>query len=181
MQPTIEFNTLTLTNPDWACLLQEAFSVAAISEDPSTQVGAAILTPAEAGDNRRPTGFNRRVSKMGYERLPEQERRYRTTIHAEEDALQDLSTSRSNADRVMACTLACCPHCALLMVHNCIDTLIVHHPTIVEYIHRCGGKDPWHIFEAHEFLHLSGVNVLYVGGPIPGAQPILLKGQEWQP
>lgn len=101
--------------------LWRAFSAAETSADPSTRVGAVLVSPdgafLAAGANNFPPGVQRNQARDA-----DRDWRLRATVHAEADAI--LNAGGSAAGATLYCTLFPCANCAALAIRAGISRLV---------------------------------------------------------
>jgi dCMP deaminase len=163
---------------NYEALLKDAYKLAVQSPDPSTQIGAFLVSPS--GQSEWLTmAYNRPV--RGYVMLEsdwERPRKYALLEHAERNCLY-------NAARNGICTVGCtmvaswaaCADCARAIVETGIDTLVRHYPPLDEATER------WleSVSLGDDIMKAGGVNLVDFVGSVPGAPSILRNGKLFDP
>tara|TARA_R110000868_G_scaffold322391_4_gene583294 strand:- start:2139 stop:2561 length:423 start_codon:yes stop_codon:yes gene_type:complete len=101
--------------------LELAELVSTWSKDPSTKVGAVIVSP----DNRIVSlGFNGFPVRVNDDdRLARREVKYKMVLHAEENAILFAGRRLGNCS-IYTYPLSPCPHCASVIIQSGIDEVI---------------------------------------------------------
>jgi dCMP deaminase len=107
------------------CFMRIAFVISERSKDPSTQVGAVVVSAQNiilgAGYNGWPRGIE--ADELPWNREGEfHETKYAYVCHAEENAIYNSNTSVSGGK--IYCTLFPCNECAKTLIQNGIKEII---------------------------------------------------------
>lgn len=106
--------------------MELATHISSWSKDPSTKVGAVIVSPDRSGVLFGYNGFPRGI-KDSDARLMNRELKYPLTIHAEVNAL--LQSTSSLHGHTLYCTMACCAPCAMQVIQKGITRVVT--PAVV--------------------------------------------------
>lgn len=101
--------------------MELATHIASWSKDPSTKVGAVIVSLDRAGVVFGYNGFPRGIADTDT-RLMDRNLKYPLTIHAEVNAL--LQATGSLHGHTLYCTLACCAPCAMQIIQKGIARVV---------------------------------------------------------
>lgn len=159
-------------------LLQTAYTIASYSPDPSTQIGAFLVSHFGRLENLT-MAFN--CPSHGHTMTAEDweaPRKYAILEHAERGALykaarQGISTSGGT----LVSSWAACADCARAMVACGISVLVRHVPPPDEASARWAES----VELGDSLLRAGGVDIVDVVGPIPGAPKILRSGEWYDP
>lgn len=162
---------MELTNDLIVELLKKSYKAASNSIDPSTQVGAIILSNTNIVSSwnnilgRQEIDINDRDQKMLY------------VEHAERGCItkcakRGIITNNS----IMACNFAICFDCAKEILAAGVKTLI-HHTDVNKIT-----PDRWtdSINMAFNYLKSNGMSIISYSGPI-NAEPLRFNGMQWDP
>ena len=157
--------------------LRDAYKVALLSPDPSTQNGA-ILTDA-CGDviarscNRFPYGVN-----LSDERL-ERPLKYEMIEHAERNAIFMAARAGCRTlGSVLYCPWAACADCARAIIQAGVYRLVRHKDATLR---RAGRNWDGSISIADQMLTEAGVIITDIEGKITDGLVLRHSGEEWSP
>lgn len=168
--------------------LKDCYQEAVQSPDPSTQLGAMIVT--RHGRSRPmtrlesalpPSNIAHNGPTQAWALLAEdleRPRKYAIFEHAERQVIYDAARlGFATTGCMMIATWAACADCARAIVASGITTLVRHYPPLDEATER------WleSVTLGDEILSANGVQVIDVVGDIPGAPPILRAGAVFYP
>lgn len=163
---------------NYKVLLADVYKLAVQSSDPSTQIGAFIVS--SEGQNEWLThDFNRPVN--GWNMLEsdwERPTKYSLMEHAERNTIYKAAKHGiSMAGSTLVASWAACADCARAIVQSGITTLVRHYPPLDSATER------WleSVSIGDRILKAGGVQVVDIIGPIPGAVPILRNGEWFDP
>lgn len=163
---------------DYRALLQDAYQLAAASTDPSTQIGAFLVSYSGQVEwltrsfNRPVQGW--KMAKADWERP----RKYNFLEHAERGCLDRAAFyGICTAGCTMVATWAACCDCSRGLIACGVKTLVRHSPPDDEASAR------WleSVALGDEMMKRGGITLIDITGPIPGAPPILRNGQLFDP
>jgi dCMP deaminase len=106
------------------------------SKDPSTQVGAVIVSPRRRIVSTGFNGFAAGVRDLK-ERLETREIKYKMVIHAELNAI--LAARADLEDHILYCTHQPCAHCASVIIQSGIKKVVA--PPASEELHSRWAAD----------------------------------------
>lgn len=162
-------------------LLQQAYHLSLSSTDPSTQLGAVLVS--EKG--QRCPGYNRPYEGADLKCYMEDSTyRHSVTVHAEVEAIMCAARwGVPTAGATLYCPWACCHGCAKSIIAAGIEVVVRHAP-----LHRfskavrTGAGTAWatSIRQAEEALENAGVEVVDLEQPID-APPIRHAGVLFDP
>lgn len=159
-------------------LLAECYKEAACSPDPSTQIGAMIVS-GETEPWLGTLSHNRPV--YGWEMRDEdweRPRKYDLMVHGEQAAI--LKATRQGIPLMfttMIASWAACATCARCIVESGINRLVRHYPPLDEATERWLSS----VTMGDQILKNGGVEIVDVIGTIPGASKILRNGELYDP
>lgn len=167
-----------MTNERIRTLMAEAYVLANMSPDPSTQVGAFLIAFDGQEEwltksyNRPSTGLNMSVEDWQHPT------KLALVEHAERGALYRAAMYNiCTAGSTMIATWACCSDCARGLVASGVTTLIRHVQPDDEATRRWSAS----VEMGDRILKDGGVEVVDIRGPIPDAPKILRSGQMFDP
>ena len=102
--------------------MELATHISSWSKDPSTKVGAVIVSPDRSGVVFGYNGFPRGIADTDH-RLMDRGLKYPLTIHAEVNAL--LTAPHSLHGHTLYCTMACCAPCAVQVIQKGITRVVI--------------------------------------------------------
>ena len=148
-----------------------AYAEASLSEDPSTQLGAVLLSQSKevigVGNNHFPTGTS---SEFWH---GPKEAKYERVAHAELSAILDAARKGfSTRHSILVCPWASCSNCAKYMVEAGISTLIRHIETDP---HSAWAES---IATGDEIMRAGGVQIVEVPG-LPTDIQLRRGGKPW--
>lgn len=159
--------------------LKECYNEATMSPDPSTQVGSIIVSRlkppwyATLSHNGWAEGW--KPSPEDFERP----RKYQLLEHSERNSIYAAARRGLPLEHcTMVATWAACSECSKAIVQCGISKLVRHAPEIVVELQGRWQDD---IALGDEILKAGNVEVVEIKGPIPGAAPILMGGQLYDP
>lgn len=158
--------------------LQIAYTLATHSLDPSTQIGAFLISYDSQFESLTQT-FNRPTKGWKMEDSDwERPRKYDLMCHAERGAL-DLAAIYGicTSGATMVATWAACADCSRGIVACGIKKLIRHKATGV--IATTGWEDSVSIGD--QIMKTGGIELIDVVGPIPGAPAVMRSGSLYLP
>lgn len=162
---------------NYKLLLQDAYRLAVLSPDPSTQIGAFLINSGQqewlTRNYNRPTA-NWVMTDADWERP----RKYDLMCHAERGAIDNAAIyGICTAGATMIATWAACADCSKGIVACGIKTLVRHSPPDDDASQR------WlqSVETGDEILRTGGVEIIDIQGRINGAPPILRSGVLFQP
>lgn len=160
-----------MNDPWYAEALTLAYAEASLSKDPSTQLGAVLLSPAGqiigVGNNHLAFGTN-----DSYWHGPKEEK-YERVVHAELAAILDAATKGfSTQDTTMVCPWASCSNCAKYMVEAGVMTLVRH----IETDPHSAWTDS--IARGDEIMRYGGIEIIEVPG-MPTDIQLRRGGKPW--
>ena len=151
-----------------------AYEIARHSPDPSTQVGVALV-----GCGSEVLGSNYPVLRlMDWGDLSDRNHKTAIMEHAERDAIYHAARHGIRlAGGHMIATWHSCIDCARAIISAGIHT-VTGHWDLFGYT-----PERWQdsIMIAHGLLKDSGVEIRWVAGAVPGANPIRFDGKVWCP
>lgn len=156
--------------------LQEAYQVATLSPDPSTQNGALLLKSgnvAVKAFNGFPPGV-----EASPNRLHDRATKYRFIEHAERAVIfRAMRDGMKLHEKVMVCPWAACADCARAIVGVGIEALYVHREAL-DY----GSEGRWDdsVLAGMQILEEGGVPVVFFEGTVGGVV-IRRNGEPWAP
>lgn len=160
-------------------IIRECYNEAALSPDPSTQIGAMILSRSNypwygtISHNRPVCGWN-----MTDDDWETKSRKYLVVEHAERNAIYKAARSGLPlAFSTMVASWAACADCARAIVEVGISKLVRHVPPSDDAANRWLAS----VQLGDEILRCGGVEVVNVEGFIPGAASILRGGELFDP
>lgn len=152
--------------------LREAYRQAALSPDPSNQVGAVLVNSVG------------RIVGQGYNHLPggvtcdltNRDQKINKIQHAERDAI--FSAWGEAFPLVMYAPWAACNYCAQDIISCKVITKLVVHQQRMDLT-----PERWveSIKYAHQMLADAGIEVQFWSGNVGGVRPILVDGKGWLP
>lgn len=160
-------------------LIRECYGEAALSPDPSTQIGAIILSRSNypwygtISHNRPVCGWE--MTEADWET---KSRKYLVVEHAERNAIYKAARAGLPlAFSTMVASWAACADCARAIVEVGITTLIRHVPPSDD------ASDRWmsSVEIGDKILVAGGVEIINVEGLISGAPGILRGGDLFEP
>ena len=159
-------------------LLRQAYEIATLSPDPSTQIGSFLIS--YSGQIETLTfSFNRPTT--GWHMTEEDwvaPRKYTLMEHAERGAIYKAARHGiSTAGGTLVSTWAACADCARAIVAADIVTLIRHVPPYDEASARWAGS----VELGDQIMKAGGVEIVDVYGPIYDAKMIKRAGQRFDP
>lgn len=156
-------------------LLKDAYQLAQLSPDPSTQNGALLFAW-----NGKMIGSGVNAFPMGVEYTPERWERplkYEIIEHAERNAIFSAARQGNPTEgAIMICPWAACANCGRAIINSGITTLISHKQSF----DRSPGGWLEQIKIAFEMMHEAKINIIWFDGEV-GAEPIRHSGQIWEP
>jgi dCMP deaminase len=155
----------------YAEALTLSYAEASLSQDPSTQLGAVLLSPDRliigVGNNHFPTG-----TSDEFWHGPK-EAKYERVAHAELSAILDASKKGfSTKGSTLVCPWASCSNCAKYMVEAGVSTLVRH----IETDPHSAWTDS--IAVGDEIMRSGGVHIIEVPG-IPTDIQLRRGGKPW--
>lgn len=160
---------------NYKALLADAYRLAVNSPDPSTQIGAFLISHKGQQEWLTRT-FNSPTN--GWEMTEsdwERPAKYALLEHAERNTIYNAAKyGICTAGATLVASWAGCADCCRAMVQAGVQTLVRHYPPTDD------ATDRWldSIAIGDRILSSGGVKILDVVGPIPGA-PKILRGGEW--
>lgn len=159
-------------------ILLHCYEEASLSPDPSTQIGAVIVSPS--GYMLDLTMSNNGFVKgwVTIEADFKRPRKYQLIEHAERSALYKAIKYNLMIDGyTLYSSWAGCADCCRAIVSCGIRKLVRHYPP------EDSATDRWleSVSLGDEILKAAGVTIIDVHGPVPGACKILRDGQVFDP
>lgn len=162
---------------DYKLLMADAYRLASLSPDPSTQIGAFIINSGQQEWltrtwNQPSKGWNMVESDW------ERPQKYAIMEHAERNAIYSASLyGICTAGATLVSSWAGCADCCRAMVQSGISKLVRHYPPLDDATER------WleSISVGDRILKAGEVEIIDIIGPIPGAPSILRGGVLWDP
>lgn len=162
---------------DYKMLMQDAYRLAALSPDPSTQIGAFIINSGQqewlTRTYNKPS-LNWKMQDSDWERP----RKYDLMCHAERGSLDQAAIyGISTAGATMVATWAACADCARGIVSCGVKKLVRHKALGVTA--TTGWEDSVSIGD--QIMRTGGVELIDLIGPIPGAPAVMRSGSLYHP
>lgn len=153
--------------------LQDAWRIAQMSADPSTQVGAALVIPNGHGVVMRDCNrIHDRLLNSGYPLKPEDKNL--CTEHAERKVIYRTVGNRIPTDGMtMYCTWACCSECARAI----IEFGIVRVVTLRRLVERTPERWQASVWSGLRMLNDCGIAVVGWSGDLGVTSQILFGGK----
>ena len=163
-----------LNNPTTAVILKDAYSYSLRSPDPSSQLGAVVVT----SDNWFVNGLNDFTAGIVAEDvLCDRECKLAHIEHAERAAIYEAAYHGLEVvGATMYCPWACCSDCARGIVLSGISRLMVHKERMDLSPERWRKS----MDIAMNILTKAEIVVNYYSGPID-SPPVLVNGRLWSP
>ena len=161
--------------PDYRALLSEAYKLASLSPDPSTQIGA-FLVAYDGQVEGLTRSYNRPTANWTMQESDwERPRKYDLICHAERGCLDNAALyGICTAGASMVASYAACASCSRGLVACGIKRLVRH-----KVATTTGWEDS--IFIGDEIMRQGGVELIDIVGPIPGAPAVLRSGSLFHP
>jgi dCMP deaminase len=156
--------------------LQQAYQVAGLSCDPSTQNGA-VLIPHPLTKQAPVSGWNHFYTGIP-EEYEDREIKYKGIEHAERDAIYHAARRGVQCGgATLYCPWVACRDCARAILGSGISKMVFHADRL-EIVNQ-NWEDS--IDDAFVWLRNSGIELHAHHGSVPGALPILVSGRRWDP
>lgn len=162
---------ITTSSPTYTSAMLFAYSLAAQSPDPSTQLGAVLLDEdgfkIGAGFNHFPEGIDEK-----HWHGPK-EGKYERVAHAEVSAILDAAKrGESTLNSTLVCPWASCANCAKYMVEAGVKRLVRH----VEH----DPQERWmaSIELGDEIMSEGGIEIIEIE-PVPTSILLIRGGEPW--